>query len=170
LEHGNDRSEPERERDSLGHIVQFPIRRRSTATSSQRNGRFLQDRFADDGCNPGACWGGVPNSNANTNCDCNLNIYTNGNCDSNCDSYTHPNTDFDSAAYPDPKVHSTAPVSTYSAAPPVAASGESYQVQRVVFNALLRNHRLRRNPSHFHDFCQVRTKFYKIFFASAVSA
>ena len=50
----NSCAESERQRDSLRHAVQFPVRRRSTAAKRQCDSRLLQDRLADGGCDPGA--------------------------------------------------------------------------------------------------------------------
>jgi len=93
LEHGNVCAEPERERDSLGHIVQLPVRRRSAAASRQCHGRVLQNRFADDGCNPGPR-GGHANANANSYGNRHFNTYgyrytdLNANCDPEADTLT----------------------------------------------------------------------------------
>jgi hypothetical protein len=39
-----------------GTLYNFRVRFRSTAPSWQCNGRLLQDRVANDGCNSGTCW------------------------------------------------------------------------------------------------------------------
>ena len=95
LEHGNVCAEPERERNSLGHIVQLPVRRRSAAASCQCHGRVLQNRFADDGCNPSPCrWHANANANANSYGNRHFNTYgyrytdLNANCDPEADTLT----------------------------------------------------------------------------------
>jgi hypothetical protein len=93
LEHGNVCAEPERKRNSLGHIVQLPVQRRSAAASCQCHGRVLQNRFPDYGCNPGPRrW----HSNANADCYGNRHFNTygyrytdlNANCDPEADALT----------------------------------------------------------------------------------
>jgi hypothetical protein len=75
-------AKPECQRDSLGHAVQFPVRRRSTAARYKRHGRLLQNRIAYDGCYSGAC--GWWHSDSDTD------IYT---CSyTKCDSPAYSNT------------------------------------------------------------------------------
>lgn len=99
LEHRNGCAEPERERDSLGHSVQLPLRCRSAATSCQCYGRFFQNRFADDGCNRGSRrW--HPNANANTYGYSELNAYCNPKADALTEVEPRPKTTGNSSAAP----------------------------------------------------------------------
>jgi hypothetical protein len=111
LEHRNVCAEPERQRNSLGNSLQFPLRRRPTATNSQCDSRLLQDGLADDCCDPGACRRGDTNSDANCQpyADAYGNIHTdtdtdpNGNSNTYCyaNSYSHADSYRHGNCYPD---------------------------------------------------------------------
>jgi len=79
--------------DPLRDVVQFPVRRRSTATKCQCGGRLLQNWIAYYGWDPGTGRGRHANSHtysqpdANSNCDAYINSYTYG----NLYTYAHPN-------------------------------------------------------------------------------
>ena len=80
LEHRNVCAEPERQRDSLGHIVQLPLRRRSATGSYDRHGRLLQNGFTYGGGDPSA-WRNRWHANAHADSYCHSN--------SNSHSYGH---------------------------------------------------------------------------------
>lgn len=133
LEHRDICAEPECECDSLGHIVQFPLRYRSTATRNHCNSRLFQNRFAHGGCDSGTCWRRYANSDANTNGngDTDCDHYTNTNCNSNGDCQW--NTHCDSAAYSDAKVYPVTEASPDSGASPVGANAKQLTISYRIF-------------------------------------
>jgi hypothetical protein len=103
LEHRNNRTKPERQCDSLWHIIQLPVRRGSTAAGCKCDGRLLQDRLAHDGWSPGACVERNTNSDAyrESDADANGNCNRNSNFNSDTDAHTngHGHCDGDSYSY-----------------------------------------------------------------------
>jgi hypothetical protein len=135
LEQRNLCAEPERECNPVWDIIQFPVRRRSTAADCQCDNRLLQDRLAHDGWDPGTCINCHPNSNSYANgdrysySDCYRDVYSNSYCNSYSHSYSHCHTHCDSYCYsdayfhtktnPDAKRYGFAKATSNSAAAPV---------------------------------------------------
>jgi hypothetical protein len=138
LEQRNLCAEPERECNPIWDLIQFPVRRRSSAADCQCDSRLLQDRLAYDGWDPGTCRGRHTNPDAysNSNCDRdsyghgNRDIYTycysysdrhgngNGHCHCYTDAYFHTETN------PDAKRYGFAKATSNAAAAPVGPGDE----------------------------------------------
>ena len=123
VELGNSCAESERQRHSLRHAVQFPVRRRSTATECACDSRFLQDGLADDGCDPGAHRERHALSHANGYGNIHTDTDPDGHCYANsywycyADSYRHGNCYPDANTNADGDTNSTA--YTYTKGRPV---------------------------------------------------
>ncbi len=82
--------EPSRQCHPVWHIVQLPVRRRSATPCGQCDSRFLQDRVAHNGCDPGSVLS-RPDADSNTIGD--SYTYGDGDADSHTygDTYCHTN-------------------------------------------------------------------------------
>ena len=144
LEQRNLCAEPERECNPVWDIIQFPVRRRSTAADCQCDDRLLQDRLAHDGWDSGPCRGRHTNpnaySNSNSDRDCDSNSYCDAYSYSHCygdrysysythcyghrDCYCYTNAYFHTETDTYAKRYAAAKVSADSAAAPLGPDGE----------------------------------------------
>ncbi len=89
----------------FGTLYNFRFDADQPPQSAQFDSRFLQDRLANDGCDPGANgWRhakshpyGQPESNGN--CDGDANVHSNSNSNGDCDIHAYTNTNSYSHAY-----------------------------------------------------------------------
>ena len=101
----------------FGTLYSFRFDANQPPQTTNGHGRVLQNRFADDGCNPGPCrW----HANANTYC----HGHANGNTD--CHTAAHSNT----------KVESVAKASSNSATAPLAVLRQAEQKSKEVVRTL----------------------------------